>query len=53
MPVMDHTPIDDLLSKLETADPADAPDKADETAAALSHDLESHSPEGNPPEAPA
>ena len=53
MPVMDHTRIDDLLSELETADPAEAPDKANEIATLLSTDLETESSEGNPPEAPA
>ena len=37
---MDHTPLDDLVSDLESADPADAPDLADAIAARLSAELE-------------
>lgn len=40
MQPMDHTPIDDLLSDLEDADPAEAPPIADEIANALSDQLE-------------
>lgn len=38
---MDDTPIEETLANLESADPADAPDLADEIAAELSADLES------------
>lgn len=37
---MDTTPIADLLRKLETADPAEAPDIADEVTAALAATLD-------------
>ena len=41
MPVMDHKPIEDLLTELETVDPADAPEVADAIASELSSQLES------------
>jgi hypothetical protein len=40
MPLMDDTQIDRLLTGLEAAEPADAPDMADELAAALEEELE-------------
>jgi len=37
---MDDTPMDDRLASLEDADPADAPDIADDIAATLASRLE-------------
>ena len=51
MPDMDHTPHDELLTELEAADPADAPEKADLIAAALSEQLEAD--DGDEPETPS
>jgi len=48
---MDHTPLDDLLTGLEAADPADAPETADAIAAALSEQLEED--DGDEPETPS
>jgi hypothetical protein len=51
MESMDHTPLDDLLTGLEAADPADAPETADAIAAALSEQLEED--DGDEPETPS
>ena len=51
MESMDHTPPDDLLTGLEAADPADAPEMADAIAAALSEQLEDD--DGDEPETPS
>jgi hypothetical protein len=48
---MDHTPLDDLLTGLEAADPADAPEIADAIAAALSEQLAKD--DGDEPETPS
>jgi len=48
MPDMDHTPHDEMLDELEAADPADAPEKADAIASALSEQLERE--DGDEPE---
>ena len=40
MQLMDHTPIDELVSELESADPAEAPPIADAVAARLSEELD-------------
>lgn len=48
MPLMDDTPVDALISQLESADPADAPDLADAAAAALAGALETDGEEGDP-----
>ncbi|MGI9648122.1 MAG: hypothetical protein ACR2OI_06350 [Acidimicrobiia bacterium] len=45
---MDTTRTEELLTRLETADPAQAPDAADELAAALAEELD-----GGPAEAAA
>ena len=45
---MDDTPIDSLLSELEAADPADAPQVADSVADALSERLEADTGEDDP-----
>ena len=37
---MDDTPVDDLASELEEADPAEAPEIADAIAAALGSELD-------------
>lgn len=51
MTPMDHTPLEDLLTGLEAADPADAPETADAIAAALSEQLDDD--DGDPPETPS
>jgi hypothetical protein len=51
MPVMDHKPLDELLTELETADPAEAPEIADAIAADLSEALETD--DGDEPETPS
>jgi hypothetical protein len=51
MPVMDDTPLDELLTELETADPAEAPEIADAIAADLSEMLETD--DGDEPETPS
>jgi len=40
MPLMDDTPVDALISELESADPADAPGLADAVAETLAAALE-------------
>jgi hypothetical protein len=51
MAFMDDTRIDQLLTELESADPANAPDIADEVASSLSDELEADDgePTGSPP----
>ena len=44
MGFMDTTRIDELLTELEAADPADAPDIADALTAALAHSLDEPEP---------
>lgn len=51
MPAMDLTPIESLLSDLESADPAEAPDIADEIAERLSTDLEADEDDDAAPQA--
>ncbi len=51
MPAMDHKPIDELLTELGTADPAEAPEIADAIASDLSETLETE--DGDEPETPA
>lgn len=48
---MDHTPIDQLLADLESADPAEAPAIADEIAVALSDELEDDDGDDTSPQA--
>ena len=51
---MDTTRIEELLSELETSDPAKAPDVADELAAALADQLDgAGSTDSEPSEQPA
>jgi hypothetical protein len=52
MPRMDDTPVDQILTELEAADAADAPDLADSIAEALAHDLDAD-PEETDPAPPA
>ncbi len=47
MPVMDDTPLDDLLTELEAKDPAESPDLADAIAATLSEQLEAEDGDGS------
>jgi hypothetical protein len=51
MPVMDHKPLDEMLTELETADPAEAPEIADAIASDLSEKLETD--DGDEPETPS
>jgi len=51
MPDMDHKPLDKLLTELETADPAKAPEIADGIASELSETLEAD--DGDEPETPS
>lgn len=51
MPSMDDTPLDDLLTELEAADPAEAPETADAIASTLSEQLEAD--DGDEPETPS
>jgi hypothetical protein len=48
---MDHTPIEDLLTDLETIDPAEAADVADEVAGRLSDELDDAEGAGTAPQA--
>lgn len=45
---MDDTPIDSLISELESADPSDAPDIADAIATELSQTLDAIAEEAPP-----
>lgn len=47
MPVMNDTPLDDLVTELESVDPADSPDKADAIALSLSDQLEAEDGDGS------
>ncbi|MCH7585270.1 MAG: hypothetical protein IH941_08930 [Acidobacteria bacterium] len=48
---MNHKPLDQLLTELETADPAEAPEIADAIASTLSDTLDTD--DGDQPETPS
>lgn len=48
MPLMDDTQIDSLLSDLESAEPAEAPDKAEAVASLLARALDDLAEEAPP-----
>jgi len=52
MPLMDDTPVDGLISELESVDPAAAPDLADAVAEALSTELDDEQEDDAPAPTP-